>query len=267
MSDEKIKESVESIRKKYKSELEDPEDTKASFQDEVNALVQTILDDDATDVYTALKPEELERWKKRKLRRWVARKIKNLPRIREFCYFVLLAVITGFLVSEALDFYTVDGVTDTKTYVKAILTEVCFIFLSGYRSNGKLQAIGAGALRVSLFTLMMFVITSQTFTVGTKNISEVQQIQQQIEILNTQIKEKDKQIEYYRSIGWPRNATMRVQEREKLLNKLLELKQQQAAGKSEAVSRVEEVKMYGKAAFRVILLFISVLITRRLFSF
>ena len=264
--DKKILESVNKIRNKFKTATEDPDENELTYLDELNILIKDIFKDDPCDVYTTLSEDGLKKWKKQKLRRWFKQKLRTLN-IRRGLYLLLLATITGFLVSEALGFYAVAGAVTAKTYVKAILTEICFIFLSGYRSSGKLQMIWTNILRTSIFALMMFVISSQTFTTGTKNISEIEIIQIQVVMLQKHIEEKKEQMAHYKEINWPRNYTTTRLEKEKLVTKLLALQDQQAKGKSVAVSKVEKINMYGKAAFRVILLFISVLITRRLFSF
>jgi len=155
----------------------------------------------------------------------------------------------------------------TKVYVKALLTEVCFIFLSGYKSKDILEKVWVNALRVGIFFLMIFVITSQTFKIGIQGSSEVNLIEQQIVLVQEQIKQKEKDIEYFKKIGWPRNAARTTIEKQDLLQKLISLKEEQAKGKNKDVSKIETYKMYGRAAFRVLLLFISVLITRRIFSF
>lgn len=266
MDDNKIVETVKRIRSKFKTVDDDADESKLTYLDELNVLIRQIFKDDPADVYTTLSEEGLKKWKKQKLRRWFKQKLRNLN-LKSGMYFLLLASITGFLVSEALGFYAIAGVVTANTYIKAILTETCFIFLSGYRSSGKLHMWWTNFLRVSIFTLMMFVISSQTFTTGTKNISEATIIQQQVVTLQEQIKEKTAQMKHYKEIKWPRNYTTTRLEKEKLVNKLLALQGEQAKGKNEAVSSVEKINMYGKAAFRVLLLFISVLITRRLFSF
>ena len=180
----------------------------------------------------------------------------------------MLATITAFLVSEALSFYAIEGVVTTKTYVKAILTEVSFIFLSAYHTKGKLEAVWVNFLRAGIFCLMLFVISSQTFTIGTKNIAEIDSIQEQIVFVEQQIADKDKEIVYYRDVkNWPRNTRERILEKEELVKKLIKLKEEQAGGKNQKVSQVEKYKMYGRAVFRVLLLFISVLVSRRIFSF
>lgn len=262
---EKILEHIKNIRSDYEAKQVDEQEEELDFLDHLNKLVQLIVGDSTFSVYTALEKNSLERWKNNKFKRWLKKLI--VSNFQNTLYFLLLATITGFLVSEALSFYAIGGALSTKTYVKAILTEVCFIFLSGYRSSGKIEFIGVGALRVSIFTLMMFVITSQAFDTGVKTISENAAIAQQIQLLEEQIEQKDKEIEYFKSIKYKKNATRTTIEKQKLIEKLVKLKEEQAAGKNEDVSKVEEIKMYGRAAFRVILLFISVLITRRIFSF
>lgn len=268
MSDDykNIIESVGKIRSKFRTAMQDEEENELSYLDELNGLIKRIFKDDPTDVYSTLSEEGLKKWKKKRFRRWFMQKIRGFS-IRNVLYFLLLATITGFLVSEALGFYAVEGVITTKTYVKAILTEVCFIFLSGYRSSGMLQMWWVNLLRVSMFGLMMFVISSQTFMTGARSISEADIIQQQIVTLQKQIKEKEDQMEHYKEINWPRNYTTTRLEKEKLVTKLIALQEEQAKGKNETVTDVERANIYGKAAFRVLLLLISVLITRRLFKF
>lgn len=265
--EENIVKIIKDIQNSYRAELENnPEEDNQSFLDRINDLIRSIFNDSSITVYDAFDKSKLEEWKKKRFSRWIKNFIfKNY---KNTFYFLLLGTITGFLVSEALEFYAVNSVIDTKTYVKAILTEVCFIFLSGYRSDSKIQMIGAGALRVSIFCLMMFVITSKTFMDSTKNSSNTNAIQEQIMILEEQIKQKEKDIEYYRDVKqWPNTTRQLVKERDELVKKLIDLKEKQAAGATVEVSELVKYKAYGNAFFRVLLLFISILITRRLFSF
>lgn len=256
---------IKNMRSRYEVAETNQVEEEMGFIDQLNKLVQLILNDETFSVYTPINPQSLERWHGSKFKRFLKKLIvKNYT---SFLYFLLLATITGFLVSEAIGFYALDGVITTKTYVKAILTEVSFIFLSSYRAKGFLETAWIGVLRASVFALMLFVITSQTIDVGTRTISENEVIAEQIELVEQQIDEKQKEIDYYRSIEWPRNATQSRLAKEKLVEKLINLKEQQASGKNESVSAVEKYKMYGRAAFRVLLLFISVLISRRIFSF
>lgn len=263
---EKALKHFESMQEQFSSYEVDPDKEEFSFLDKLQQLVRLILNDSSADIYTAFSPERLEKWKKQKIWRFIKKIVLN--NITNSLYFLLLATITGFLVSEALAFYAVEGSISIKTYIKAILTEVCFIFLSGYKTKGKFEMVSLAALRVAIFCLMMFVITSQTISVGTKGSSESDAIQQQISIIETQIQEKEKEIVYYRDIrNWPLTTKQLISEKESLVNKIIALKVQQQQGKNQQVSQVETYKMYGKAAFRIILLFISVLITRRIFTF
>ena len=141
-----LQDIVDRIRKGYSSSMEDEQEEKLSFLDELNSLIRVILKDDPVDVYTLLTPEELKKWKNAKIRRHLKRLISSIS-IKSCLYFILLATITGFLVSEAVPFYAVAGIITTKTWIKAILTEVCFIFLSGYRSDTRLQMAMVGVLR------------------------------------------------------------------------------------------------------------------------
>lgn len=257
-----ILQQIKSMQSQYETELADPVEEEMSFLDKLNKLTQLILNDDSFTVYNALDKESLEKWKKSRFTRWLRKSYHNV------FYGVLLATITIFLVTEAIPFYSQDGVVTENTYLKAILTEVAFIFLSGYRTVGKLALAWVSFLRVGIFALMMFVISSQTLTVGRTNIGEIDAIQQQVELVERQVKEKDKEIVYYRDVkNWPITTKQMVQEKDKLVNKLISLKEAQSQGKNKGLSRLEEYKMYGRATFRVLLLLISVLISRRIFRF
>lgn len=260
-----IVEQIQAIQSDYHSKQVDVVEEEMSFLDRLNKLVQTILNDDSFSVYQSLNKESIEKWHKSRFKRAFIRFFKN--NVQNFFYFLLLVTITGFLVSEALSFYAIDGIISTKTYVKAILTEVCFIFLSGYRSEGKLQTTFVSLLRASIFCLMLFVITSETFVEGRKNIGNTNAIAEQIQIIEEQIEEKEKTIEFYRQKDWGVNVRKHTDDKNELVKELLELKKQQAKGANTGVSQIEEYKMYGKAFFRVLLLLISALITRRLFKF
>jgi len=266
---EKEKEIIEKIKKLkegYQVETEDPKEEPLSFLDEVNDLIRSIFNDSSLSVYTVFNRENLEEWRQKKLYRWFKNKV--LKNIHKSLYFLLLVTITGFLVSEALDFYSIDGSITPKTYVKAILTEVCFIFLSGYRSDNKVQMIGASALRVGIFCLMMFVITSKTFIDTERNTSNTNAVESQIILLEEQVEEKKKSIVYYRDVKkWPVTTKQLIKEKDDMVKKLVSLKEKQSKGATKEVSDLVRYKGYGKAFFRVLLLFISVLVTRRLFSF
>jgi hypothetical protein len=263
----KIDEQVHKLREGYASVLEDEEEEQLSFLDELNKLLQLIFNDSSADIYTILKPQELENWKKRKVRRQLKRVFGFLFQ-REFLYFALLATITGFLVTEALPFYATAGAITGKTYLKAILTEISFIFLSGYRSVGHVQTALVSVLRASIFALMLFVISSEVMLEGTKNISKIDNIANRIVRLERQIEKTEEDIERYRKINWPRNMTTSIRKREQLEEEVQKLRaRQETEGAAEELSAILQYKMYGKAVFRLILMFISVLITRRIFRF
>lgn len=265
-NDQEIINKIKKLRSGYQVELEDTEEETMSFLDEINDLIRKIFNDSSLSVYTVFSQESLDKWKKSKIKRWIKNTL--FGNVTKMLYFLLLITITGFLVSEALTFYAIDGLIETKTYVKAILTEVCFIFLSGYRSSSKLQMFSVGFLRASMFCLMLFVITSKTFIDSSKNTGNTNAIEQQILLLENQIEEKEKSIIYYRDVKkWPITTKQIVQEKDKMVNKLVELREKQALGANQDVSKLVEYKAYGKAIFRILLLFISVLITRRIFNF
>lgn len=265
--DKELIDQAERIRKGYASVMEDEDEDQLNFLDEVNKLIRIIFKDAPIDVYTALTQGQLDKWKKQKYRRVVKRFLGSVS-IRGIFYFILLATITAFLVSEALPFYASGSAITFKVYVKAILTEVCFIFLSGYRSEGLIEKISVGTLRVAIFCLMLLVITSEVTLQGTGQVAKINNIFQQIQTLERQIESKEKEIDFYMKKDWGNNTRQRLLERDKLVEQLNILKNRQLEeGASKEISSIIKYKMYGKAAFRLILMFISVLLSRRIFKF
>lgn len=88
-----ISKSVQRIRDKFKTELDDPNEVNLSFIDELNNLIKKIFNDDPTDIYTILSPEELEKWKRKRFKRFIKKLFYNLD-YRNILYFILLCTIT-----------------------------------------------------------------------------------------------------------------------------------------------------------------------------
>lgn len=261
--DKDILEQVGRIRKKFKTELEDdPKATEMSFIDEVNDLVRKIFKDDPVDVYDALTQENLDEWRRR--RKWYHKIWENFSFMRLFML-VLLFTTTGFLVSEAAGFYAIDGVITAKTWLKAILTEACFIFVSAYRAEGKLQTGIVTFARAGIFALMLFVVSSEVTLTGLNKVNEIDVIAQKIELIEEQIEKKEKLIDFYLKKDWGVNAAKQEKEKEKLVQELIELKNQQIDGANEKASDLTIWKTWAQGFFRVVLMFINVLISRRLF--
>jgi hypothetical protein len=265
MSDNELEKQAEKIRKGFVSVTEDEDEVSLSFLDEINALARIVLKDDPIDIYTLLTPAELERWRKAKFKRQIKKIISKFS-FQFISYFILLSTITGFLVSEALPFYG-EGEITAKTWLQAILTEICFIFLSGYRADSGIQKLFLGVLRSSIFVLMLFVITSEITLKGTRDIDQIDNLADRIARIEKQIDSINKEIDYYKSIDWKWRMTQGIKKRDELEKQVQELKEKQSESGTKEVSKLLQYKIYGKAAFRVILLMISVLITRRLFSF
>jgi len=261
-----ILDQIKKIKEDYEVQPSDFEEEQLSFLDRMNKLIKLILNDNSESIYSAMRPDILEKWKDRRFSRFF-KKILGNP--KDILYFSLLVTITAFLVSEALSFYAIDDIITTKTYLKAILTEVSFIFLSGYRSSGKLNSFFVSAMRVSVFGLMLFVISSETLMHGIKNTGNTNAITQQVIILEKQIEAKEKDIKYYKETkpNWAITIKQLILEKDEMVRKLIALKEKQAEGSNEDVSDMVRYKSYGNAFFRVLLLFISVLITRRMFIF
>ena len=266
MDNKELLNDIKNIRDKYKSELVTEEEETSSFLDDINALIRKIFHDEPLDVYTALQPDKLEQWKNSKWKRLARQWFRHIFSYASF-YILMMVAVTSFLVSEAVSFYYISGVSIYKAYIKAILTETSFLFIGAYRVSGKLQAIFVNILRVSLFALMLFVITSDVLKRGTEQVSEISRIEQKIVLLEEQIKEKDTAIEFYRKKGWGVNMRKQLDEKDKLLKDLLRLKQEQINGKSAEISDQVQYQTWGRAAFRLILIFINLLLARRLFKF
>ena len=268
---QKILDQIKKLQSEFEINSETPEEIleeKLSFLDRINKLIRLILNDDSLSVYDALNKDNLEKWKKSRSSKLYKVKSFILKYHKNFLYFLFLSTITGFLVSEALSFYTIGSAITAKTYVKAILTEICFIFLSGYRTVNKIELVFVGILRVCIFFLMMFVISSQVFIQGTTEIGNSDSISKQITLIEGQIEEKEKSIIYYRDVKkWALTTKQLIKEKDDLVKKLIELREKQGSGSSVEVSKLVEYRMYGRAIFRILLLFISVLITRRMFKF
>jgi hypothetical protein len=180
---------------------------------------------------------------------------------------LLLATITGFLISEAVGFYALEGVVTTKTWVKAILTEVCFIFVSAYRADTKLQSAFVVFARVGVFGLMLYAITSTVALTGLNQVSEIDTIKEKIVIVEQQIEEKQKLVDLYIGKGWGNNARIQEQAKQKLVDELLRLKSEQISGKNEKAAEVITWNTWARGFFRIVLMSISVLISRKLFRF
>ncbi len=262
---QEIANQINAMRAEYELRSEDVVNEEMSFLDRLNRLVQLILDDDSASIYPALNQDSLKEWKKGRFKRWLKKTITS--NYKNTFYFAFLVSITAFLVSEAVTFYADGQTPDTKTYIKAILTEVAFIFLSGYKTEGWKNKVWVNTLRAGVFSLMLFVISSQTLLSGTKFQGNTTAVTEQVKFLEEQIAEKQKTIQFYLDKGWGNSVRKQTEEKNKLVEKLLELKEQQAQGSNEAVSNQVMYRSYGQAFFRIILLFISVLITRRIFIF
>jgi hypothetical protein len=262
--DQDILNQVNRIRKKFKTELEnDPKLTEMSFIDEVNDLVRTIFKDDPIDVYDALSQENLDEWKRR--RRWY-HKLRDQFSWSKFFMLLLLATTTGFLISEAASFYAIDGVITTKTWLTAILTEICFVFVSSYRAEGLLQTGIVAIARVGIFALMLFVVSSEVMSDGLNQVNKTDVVIENVSLIEGQIKEKEKLINFYVQKSWGTSAKKIQDEKQKLVDDLISLKDEQIDGANKKTSNLTIWKTWAKGLFRVVLMFINILISRRLFK-
>lgn len=253
---------VDKIRKRYKTEFQDDENAvETRFIDDVNNLIRKIFRDDQIDVYTALSEDRLKEWSEKRKKSWWGK-----INFQKIMLSILLVTIMGFLVSEAVGFYAVDGIITPKVWLKAILTEICFIFVSSYRALGWLQTTIVTFARAGIFALMLFVISSEVTTQGLNQINEIGIIEQKIEFLEEQIKDKDELIEFYKKKGWGNNTRKQSDEKNKLVEELMALKNEQIEGKNEKASDMILYKTWARAFFRIVLMFITILISRKLFK-
>ena len=266
-NEKEILEEVEKLQKEYKTTLVDQEEEDFRLIDKIDSIIKLIFNDESKDIYTTLNPEALKKWNDNKLKRWIGN-LKSKINLQNFPYFILLVIITAFLVSEALPFYADGEAITFKTYVKAILTEICFLFLAGFSTNTHAQTVSVNVLRVAIFCLMLFVITSEVVVRGTQDVSKITNLADRIERLEKQIETTERDIERFRKMDWPKNMTQSIRKRETLEKELHSLRErQEKEGASKELANIIEYKMYGKAAFRLIIIFVSVLITRRLWRF
>jgi hypothetical protein len=115
---------------------------------------------------------------------------------------------------------------------------------------------------------MLFVITSSVAFQGAGDVAEIDNVDKQIELIERSIEKKEELIKFFKAKRQILNTIKQENALDKLRGKLLDLKNRQLdTGKSKEVSDLIVYKSYGKAAFRVILLFISVLLSRRMFKF
>jgi hypothetical protein len=257
MDKEKLFKQAEDIRKEYVTYDLDQQQEEMSLLDRINDILSTIFENDTITVSYLFNPEKEQEYK------WHRFKKAIIPRIFPL---VLLFALTSFLISEASLFYG-DGITTPYAYFKAILTEVCFIFISAYRSTNWFEKAAVSLVRVGMVALMLFVITSETFLNTTKTVENTSILSERVVALERQIESKQKTIDFYLSKGWGYKVNKFEDEKSRLEKQLMELKTEQQGGSNLAVSKVVEYKAYGHAFFRFILLCISMLISRRFFRF
>ena len=102
-NNDEILKKIKDLKTSYQVELADSNEESMSFLDQINSLIRSIFDDSSLSVYTVFSEKRLEEWKKKRFTRWFKNTI--IGSYTKGLYLILLATITGFLVSEALDFY------------------------------------------------------------------------------------------------------------------------------------------------------------------
>ena len=257
MDNGKLLKQAEEIRKDYVTFNLDQEQEEIILLDRINDMLATIFDDNTITVAYLFSPDKKPKYLWYKLKKTILPKIFPIT---------LLIALTCFLVSEATLFYG-DGIASTGAYFKAILTEICFIFISAYRSNNLIEKTMVSLTRVGIVVLMLFVITSETFLNTTKTIENTSILSDKVSAVETQIQAKQKTIDFYLTKGWGVSVNKFENEKIKLEKQLFEMKSEQQGGANIAVSKKLEYKSYGNAFFRFLLLCISMLISRRFFRF
>ncbi len=257
MDNKKLIEQAEKIRKEYTAYDLDQETEEMTLLDRINDILSTIFGDNTITIEYLFNPSKKVPYK------WHRFKKNFLPKVFPL---ILLVALTSFLVAEASLFYG-DGVRTNYAIFKAVLTEVCFIFISSYRASSIFESVGAFFVRVGMVALMLFVISSENFLNTTKTIENSSVIAEKVILLEKQIDAKQKTIDMFLSKGWGISVNRHEADKLALEKQLIELKSEQQGGANESVSRVVEYKAYGNAFFRFILLCISMLISRRFFRF
>lgn len=257
MDNNKLIDQAESIRKEYVTYNLDQEREDMILLDRINDVLATIFEDNTITVAYLFSPDKEPKYI------WHRFKTRVLPKVFPLA---LLFALTCFLISEASMFYG-DGVATPYAYFKAILTEVCFIFISAYRPSNWVEKLSASFIRLSMVALMLFVITSETFLNTTKTTENASVLSDRVIAIESQIEAKQKTIDFYLTKGWGYSVNKFENEKIKLEEQLSELKSEQQGGNTVDVSKIIEYKAYGNAFFRFILLCISMLISRRFFRF
>jgi len=257
LQQKKLLDQAIKIKRDYQVYDLDEEKEEFTLIDRVNEMLSTIFGDDTITLENLFHPSKERKYK------WHLFKKNFLPKVFPL---ILLTCLTTFLVSEASLFYG-DGVRTPYAIFKAILTEVCFIFISSYRASNLLESVGSFLVRIGMVALMLFVITSETFLNTTKTVENTSVIADKVVFLERQIEAKQKTIDMFLSKGWGISVNKHEVEKTNLERQLLDLKAEQQAGSNVAVSKIVEYKAYGNAFFRFILLCISMLISRRFFRF
>ena len=257
LQQKKLLEQAKKIKKDYQVYDLDEEKEEFTLMDRVNEMLSTIFGDDTITLENLFHPSKETKYK------WYLFKKNFLPKVFPL---ILLTCLTGFLVSEASLFYG-DGIRTPYAIFKAILTEVCFIFISSYRASNVLESVGSFFIRVGMVALMLFVITSETFLNTTKTVESTSVITDKVSLLEKQIDAKQKTIDMFLAKGWGISVNKHEAEKTQLEKQLLELKTEQQGGSNTAVSKIVEYKAYGNAFFRFLLLCVSMLISRRFFRF
>jgi hypothetical protein len=257
MDDQKLIDRADKMRKDYITFNLDEKKEEMLLLDRINEILVTIFGDDTISIEYLFSPGKKIPYK------WHKFKKTFLPKVFPL---VLLIALTAFLVAEASLFYG-DGVRTDYAIFKAVLTEVCFIFISSYRASGILESIAAFLVRIGMVALMLFVISSENFLNTTKTVENASVIAEKVLILEKQIDSKQKTIDMFLAKGWGYTVNRHEAEKSVLEKQLIALKSEQQDGANESVTKVVEYKAYGNAFFRFILLFISMLISRRFFRF
>lgn len=250
--DQELEKKVESIRRDYITSTIDIKQENALLYHKIRDLVKSIFKDENVDVDHLFTEGEIR-----------TRKMNS--RITLAVQAALLISITAFMVIEAVAFYS-DGNPSGYSYFKAILTECCFIFMSAYRSDDFPEKYIAPIVRALLFTLMIYVISSGVITNFTMNSNNATVVDRRAEILESQIKDKQKTIDFYISKGWGNTTNRLVKEKDDLLRQLEKVQTDQQSGSTLTVMEAQKVKTYGNIAFRTLMLLVSYLISRRLFQ-
>ena len=247
--EKELQEEIEKFRKDYKVSTIDQETETVSIIERINKILFLIFNDSSVTIENSLKGITFDK---------IAKRRKVLLSLKRIAVFSFLFSIVSFQIYESSSFYG----SGAYSIYKAILTELCFIYINQIRATTIINKVMVGTVRISIFILMLFVVSSEVITQSKTSINSNNMIDTRIEHLKEAIQEKNNTIEYYKKRDWAISVNKHEKEKSELNSELNELQNRKISGENSEMNRIEEYKLYGHIAFRIILMVMVIIITR-----